>query len=126
MRQRGFSLRTNRKGLAGTHDPRGDRQFRYLARMRRLYRARGWPVISVDTKKKEWVGNFKNRGRTWRRQPRDVLDHDFPRRAIGRAILDGIDDPTSHDGSVVVGTSHETPSSAVAAIRRWCIGVGRP
>jgi len=55
--QRGFSLRTNRKRLAGTHGPRRERQFRSLTRMRRLYRARGWPVISVDTKKKEWVGN---------------------------------------------------------------------
>ena len=75
---RGFSLRTNRKRLARTHDPQRDRQFRYLTRMHRLYGARGWPVISVDTKKKELVGNFKNRGRTRRRQPRDVLDHDFP------------------------------------------------
>ena len=78
MRRGGFSLRTNRKRLAGTHDPRRDRQFRYLTQMRRLYRCRGWPVISVDAKKKEWIGDFKHPGRTWRRQPRDVLDHDFP------------------------------------------------
>ena len=77
MRQRDFSLRTNRKRLAGTHDPQRERQFRSLTRMRRLYLARGLPVISVDTKKKEWVGNFKNPGRCWRRQARDVLDHDF-------------------------------------------------
>ncbi len=87
MRRAGFSLRTNRKRLARTHDPDRDRQFRYLTRMRRLYQARGWPVISVDAKKKEWVGDFKHPGRTWRRQPRDVLDHDFPSWAIGRAIL---------------------------------------
>jgi Rhodopirellula transposase DDE domain len=125
MRQGGFSLRTNRKRLAGTHDPQRDRQFGYLTRMRRLYRSRGWPVISVDAKKKEWVGNFKNRGRTWRRQPRDVLDHDFPRWAIGRAILYGIYDPTANDGYMVVGVAHETPAFAVAAIRRWWIVVGR-
>jgi hypothetical protein len=125
LRQRDFSLRTNRKRLAGTHDPRRNRQFRYLARMRRLYRARGWPVISVDTKKKEWVGNFKNPGRSWRRQPRDVLDHDFPSWAIGRAIPYGIYDPACNDGYVVVGTAHETPAFAVAAIRRWWIVVGR-
>jgi Rhodopirellula transposase DDE domain len=125
LRQRGFSLRTDRKRLAGTHDPRRDRQFRYLARMRRLYLARGWPVISVDTKKKEWVGDFKNPGRCWRRQPRDVLDHDFPRWAIGRAIPYGIYDVASNDGYVVVGTSHETPALAAAAIRRWWIIVGR-
>jgi Rhodopirellula transposase DDE domain len=122
---RGFSLRTNRKRLARTHDPQRDRQFRYLTRMHRLYGARGWPVISVDTKKKELVGNFKNRGRTRRRQPRDVLDHDFPSWAIGRAIPYGIYDSAFNDGYVVVGTSHETPAFAVAAIRRWWIVVGR-
>jgi Rhodopirellula transposase DDE domain len=125
LRQRGFSLRTDRKRRAGTHDPGRDRQFRYLARMRRLYLARGWPVISVDAKKKEWVGNFKNPGRCWRRQPRDVLDHDFPSRAIGRAIPYGIDDLAFNDGSVVVGSSHETPAFAAAAIRRGWIIVGR-
>jgi hypothetical protein len=125
MRDRRFSLRTNRKRRAGTHNPERDRQFRYLTRMRRLYLARELPVISVDTKKKEWVGNFKNPGRCWRRQPRDVLDHDFPKWAIGRAIGYGIFDVRFNDGYVVVGTSHETPAFAVAAIRRWWIVVGR-
>ncbi len=125
LRDRDFALRTNRKRLAGTHDPQRDRQFRYLVRMRRLYMARGLPVISVDTKKKEWIGNFKNPGRSWRRQPRDVLDHDFPSWAIGRAIPYGIFDIAFNDGYVVVGTAHETPEFAVAAIRRWWIIVGR-
>jgi len=125
LRDRDFALRTNRKRLAGTHDPQRDRQFRYLVRMRRLYLSRGLPVISVDTKKKEWVGNFKNPGRCWRRQPRDVLDHDFPSWAVGRAIPYGIFDVAFNDGYVVVGTSQETPAFAVAAIRRWWIIVGR-
>jgi hypothetical protein len=125
LRKQDYSLRTNRKRLAGTHDPERDRQFRYLTRMRRLYQTLGLPVISVDTKKKEWVGNFKNPGRRWRRQPRDVLDHDFPSWAVGRAILYGIFDIAFNDGYVVVGTSHETPAFAVAAIRRWWIVVGR-
>jgi hypothetical protein len=125
LRQRGFSLRTNRQRRAGTHDCRRDRQFRSLTRMRRLYRARGGPVISVATQKKEWVGNFKDPGRSWRRQPRDVWDHDFPSWAIGRAIPDGIYDVASHDGDVGVGTSHETPAFAVAALRRGGIVVGR-
>jgi Rhodopirellula transposase DDE domain len=81
-----FSLRTNRKRLARTSDPQRDRQFRYLARGRRWYLNRGLPAISVDTKKKEWVGNFKNPGRCWRRNSRDVLDHDFPSWAVGRGI----------------------------------------
>lgn len=125
LRQGKFSLRTNRKRLAGTRDPKRDRQFRYLKRLRRLYITRGLPVISVDTKKKEWVGNFKNPGRCWRRQPRAVLDHDFPSWALGRAIPYGIYDCACNDGYVVVGTSHETPAFAVAAIRRWWLNVGR-
>jgi len=125
LRQRDFALRTNRKRLAGTQDPERDRQFRYLTRLRRLYLTQGLPVVSVDTKKKEWVGKFKNRGLCWRRQPRDVLDHDFPSWGIGRAIGYGIFDFAFNDGYVVVGTSHETPAFAVAAIRRWWVVVGR-
>lgn len=125
MHDRHYSLRTCRKNKAGTRHKDRDRQFRYLVRMRKLYRTRGWPVISVDTKKKEWVGDFKNPGRCWRREDRGVLDHDFPSWAIGRAILYGIYDLACDDGFVVVGTSHETPSFAVAAIRRWWREVGR-
>jgi Rhodopirellula transposase DDE domain len=112
-------LRTHRKRLAGTRDPDRDRPFRYLTRMRRLDLARGLPVIRVDPKKKEWVGNFKNPGRTWRQQPRDVLDQDFPSWASGQGIPYGIDDEAHNDGHVVIGTSHETPHFAVAAIRCW-------
>jgi hypothetical protein len=125
LREHEFSLRTNRKRLARTQDPDRDRQFRYLTRMRRLYLAWGLPVISVDTKKKELVGNFKNPGRTWRQQPRDVLDHDFPSWAIGHGIPYGIYDEAHNDGYVVIGTSHETPDFAVAAIRCWWRAAGR-
>jgi hypothetical protein len=125
MRDRGFSLRTCRKSKAGTHDEDRDRQFRYLTRLRKLYLRRGWPVISVDAKKKELVGDFKNPGRCWRRRSRDVLDHDFPSWAVGRAVPYGIYDLAFNDGMVVVGTSHETPSFAAAAIRRWWLGIGR-
>jgi hypothetical protein len=125
LRQQRFSLRTNRKRLAGTLERDRDWQFRYLTRMRHYYMTRKYPVISVDTKKKELVGNFKNPGRRWRREPRDVLDHDFPSWATGRAIPYGIYDFAHNDGYVVVGTSHDTPTFAVAAIRRWWIAVGR-
>jgi Rhodopirellula transposase DDE domain len=121
----GYSLRTNRKRLAGTHDPERDRQFRMLARRRRWFQSRGWPVLSVDTKKKEWLGNFKNPGRCWRRQARDVLDHDFPSAAVGRAIPYGIYDGAWNAGYVVIGTSHETPEFAVAALRSWWLEVGQ-
>ena len=83
LRQQRYSLRTNRKRLAGTYARDRDRQFRYLTRLRKLYRTLKFPVISVDSKKKEWVGNFKNPGRIWRRMPRDVLDHDPSPGALG-------------------------------------------
>jgi hypothetical protein len=125
LRQRRFSLRTCRKQKAGLRHPDRDRQFRYLVRLRRLYVSHGWPVISVDTKKKEWVGDFKNAGRCWRQQARLVLDHDFPTWAVGRAIPVGVYDLAYNDGYVVLGTSHETPTFAVSDIRRWWKQVGR-
>lgn len=125
LRQLDFSLRTNRKTLAEVSAPDRDRQFRYLARLRRYYINRGWPVISVDTKKKELIGAFKNPGRTWRRQPHQVLAHDFPSWAKGRGIPYGVYDVAHNDGLVVVGTSHDTPTFAVACIRRWWLAVGR-
>jgi hypothetical protein len=125
LRQQGYSLRTNRKRLAGQHDPDRDRQFRVLARRRRYFLRRGWPVISVDAKKKELVGNFKNPGRCWRTEPLDVLDHDFPSQAFGRAIPYGIYDVGRNEGYVVVGTSRETPQFVTAAIRRWLWDEGR-
>lgn len=125
LRQMKFSLRTCRKRKAGTHDKDRERQFRYLTRLRNLYLTLGFPVISVDAKKKELVGEFKNPGRCWRRESRPVLDHDFPRWAKGRAIPYGVYDVGHNDGLVVIGTSHETPAFAVSAIRRWWLEVGR-
>lgn len=125
LRRLHFSLRTNRKRVAGIADLDRDRQFRYLTRLRRLYITLGLPVISVDTKKKELVGNFKNPGRCWRRRDRDVLDHDYPSWASGKAIPVGVYDLSHHDGYVLVGRSHDTPAFTVAAIRRWWLDVGR-
>jgi hypothetical protein len=125
LRTQRYSLRANRKRLAGKRDPDRDRQFRLLARRRRWFLKRGWPVISVDTKKKEQIGNFKNPGRTWRRRDRAVWDHDFPSMASGRAIPYGIYDEGRNAGYVVVGTSSETGEFAVAAIRSWWLHVGR-
>jgi hypothetical protein len=125
LRQLGFTLRTNRKRLAGISDPDRDRQFRSLTRLRRLYITLGLPVISVDTKKKEWVGNFKNPGRSWRRRSHDVLDHDYPSWASGQAIPVGVYDVKHDHGYVLVGTSHDTPAFTAQAIRRWWRDVGR-
>jgi hypothetical protein len=125
MRQLHFSLRTCRKQRAGIRNPDRDRQFRYLVRLRKFYITRGWPVISVDTKKKELVGDFKNPGRCWRQQARVVLDHDFPSWAVGRAVPVGVFDLAYNDGYVVLGISQETPTLVGSAIRRWWIHVGR-
>lgn len=125
LHDRGFSLRTCRKQQAGIQDPERDRQFRHVARMRKLYLGKGLPVISVDTKKKELVGNFKNPGRTWRRRSRKVLDHDYPSWALGEAIPVGIYDLGHNDGYVVVGMSHNTAAFITAAIRRWWQVVGQ-
>ena len=124
LRRLNYALRTNRKRLAGVRDLDRDCQFRYLTRLRHLYITHGLPVISVDTKKKELVGRFKNPGRSWRKRSHDVLDHDFPSWASGRAIPVGIYDLTHRDGYVLVGTSHDTPTFTVAAIRRWWLDVG--
>lgn len=125
LRDLGFSLKTCRKQQAGRQDPDRDRQFRHIAKMRKLYLGKGLPVISVDTKKKEWVGNFKNAGRCWRRRHRQVLDHDYPSWALGQAIPVGIYDVGRNQGYVVVGTSHATAAFLTAAIGRWWRVVGR-
>jgi hypothetical protein len=125
LRQRKYVLRANRKRLNRKRDPDRDRQMRYLARWRRAYQKAGFPVISVDTKQRELIGNFKNPGRTWRQTRLDVLESDYPSEAEGVAIRYGIYDLTRDEGFVVVGTSHQTPQFAVAAIRLWWIKVGR-
>jgi hypothetical protein len=119
-----YSLRTNRKRLARTHVPERDRQFRLIERRRRWYLSRDLPVLSVDAKKKEQVGNFKNPGTCWRKKAREVLDHDFPSDAIGPAIPFGIYDQGRNSGFVVVGTSHETSEFAIQALRIWWLKTG--
>ena len=120
-----FSLRTNRKRLARTHEPERDRQFRYIAFLRRRHEKQGNPAISIDAKKKELVGRFKNPGRTWRRAAQDVWDHDFPSLAEGRAIPFGIYDRQWNSGFVVVGTTHETADFAGDALSTWWSREGR-
>ncbi len=120
-----YALRVNRKRLTNENDPRRDRQMRYIARVRRAFQKAGKPAISVDAKKRELVGNFKNAGRTWRWSPIEVLETDFLSEAKGKAIPYGIYDPARNAGYVVIGVSHETAEFAVAAIRSWWLAVGR-
>lgn len=119
LHDRKYSLRTNRKRKAKTQDPDRDRQFKVLTRRRRKCLQDGIPVVSIDTKKKELIGNFKNSGVSWRREPRDVFDHDFPNWADGRAIPFGIYDIARNRGYVCVGTSSETANFAIRSLRTW-------
>lgn len=120
-----YRLRVNRKQLAGTNHPQRNEQFEYIHTERRLCEQQGIPVISVDTKKKEIVGCFKNAGEVWARSPLSVNDHDFRSDATGVAIPYGIYDTPANRGGVFVGTSHNTPAFAVAAIARWWSTEGR-
>jgi hypothetical protein len=121
----GYSLRGNRKTRSKREDVDRDQQMRYLARKRRAFLKAKKPVISVDCKKKELIGNFRNLGSTWRREPLSVLATDFPVDADGKAIPYGVYDLARNRGFVGVGVSHETAKFAVAVIRRWWLAEGR-
>ena len=125
LRQLHYAIRVNRKRLTREQHPERDRQMRYLVCVRRRFVRAGKPVISVDTKKRELIGNFKQAGGTWRRVALPVLEYDYPSHADGVAIPFGIYDLATNEGFVVIGLSHQTPAFAVAAIRRWWKRVGR-
>ena len=124
LRKLRFSLRVNQKKPGARHPDR-DRQFRYIAKLRRRFQQQGNPIISVDAKKRELVGNFRNSGTRWDRVPTPVNDHDFRSLATGIAVLYGIYDPYANRGSMFVGVSHETSAFAVSSIRRWWGQEGR-
>ncbi len=122
--QLGYRLRVNHKRLNRKQNAQRDEQMRYMARQRKAFEKAGKPVISVDSKKRELVGNFKNAGRIWRQTPIDVLESDYPHDAAGVAIPYGIYDVLNNQGFVVVGCSHQTPEFAAHAIRMWWIKAG--
>src|SRR5665811_2260666 len=126
LREEGFSLQANAKTLEGKQHPDRNAQFHYLNEQARDHRDAGDPVISVDTKKKELVGPFKNGGREWRPkgEPVQVDSHDFGDKELGKAVPYGIYDITANTGWVNVGTDHDTAAFAVESIRRWWNGVG--
>jgi transposase len=121
LRAEGFSLQGNAKTIEGTRHPDRDAQFRYINEQVNAHQGTGNPVISVDTKKKELAGEFKNAGRQWRPQGQPVATrtHDFPGDSAGNAIPYGIYDVTANAGWVSVGTDHDTAAFAVESIRRW-------
>jgi hypothetical protein len=126
LRQQGFSLQSNYKTLEGTQSPDRDAQFRYINEQVTTHQSDGQPVISVDTKKKELIGEFQNSGREWRPTGDPVLvnGHDFPDKKLGKVVPYGVYDLAADAGWVNVGTDHDTAAFAVESLRRWWLGAG--
>jgi len=115
----GYSLRVNHKQISTSISPDRNLQFEYLAHLRDRFQHRHLPIVSVDSKKRELVGNFKNPGRRWECAPRRVYDHDFRTDSSGVAIPYGIYDVHENRGALVIGVSHDTPAFAAHAIAHW-------
>lgn len=128
LHELGYSLQSVRKSREGTSHPDRNEQFEHINATASRFLRRRQPVISVDTKKKELVGDFKNAGKEWRPKstPDKALVHDFPQDAIGKAIPYGVYDMARNEAYVNVGRDHDTPAFAVASIRRWWTTMGRP
>jgi len=119
LRRMDYSLRVNHKKISGSKNPDRDRQFRRIKKIRQNFEAAKLPVISIDAKKKEMVGLFKNQGKTWSQEAIAVKDHDFRSDAIGMAIPYGVLDLQANCGHVFVGDSHETSFFAAESLARW-------
>jgi Rhodopirellula transposase DDE domain len=121
LKQNGYSLQANRKMREGSSHPDRNAQFEYINRQVRAFQKQWQPVISVDTKKKELVGEFKNPGAEWQPagQPEEVKVHDFPDKKMGKAIPYGVYDLACNEGWVSVGIDHDTAEFACASIQRW-------
>lgn len=123
----GYSMQSNRKTREGADHPDRNAQFEFINAATRKFLKRGWPVISVDTKKKELVGPFKNGGQEWQKkgEPERVNMHDFADKTQGKVIPYGVYDVGRNEGWVSVGISHDTAAFAVEAIRQWWLRMGR-
>ena len=126
LREEGFSLQGNAKTIEGQRHPDRDAQFRYINEQVKAHQGTADPVISVDTKKKELIGQFKNAGRGWRPkgQPVATRTHDFPGDSVGNEVPYGVYDLTADAGWVNVGTDHDTAAFAVESVRRWWTAAG--
>jgi hypothetical protein len=121
LQELGYSLQANRKTKEGAGHPDRDAQFQHINAQTQAFQQRGQPVVSVDAKKKELVGEFKNGGREWQPKgsPERVRVHDFEDKVLGKAIPYGIYDVTANMGWVSVGTDHDTAEFAIETLRRW-------
>jgi hypothetical protein len=122
-----YRLQSNRKTKEGNQHPDRNEQFEYINRQSLKFMGKGEPVVSVDTKKKELVGNFANKGREWRPKgkPLEVLVHDFMDKELGKAIPYGVYDVKENEGWVSVGIDHDTAEFAAEALWRWWRKMGR-
>jgi len=114
-----YSLKVNAKRQAGSQHPDRNTQFEYIEAQIQLFLENGWPIISLDAKKKELIGNFKNAGQCWCQEALAVNDHDFESDAIGRAVPYGLYDVNHNRGYVYVGQSADTAEFAVDVAARW-------
>jgi len=120
-----YALRVNHKRVSRGSGADRNEQFEYIAEQRTRFAGHGLPIVSIDAKKRELVGNFKNNGTAWRRTPDLVRDHDFRSEAKGIAIPYGVYDVCANRGTVFVGTSHDTPDFAADNLVRWWESEGR-
>jgi len=127
LRSQGYSLQANRKTVEGKQHPDRNAQFEHIAARVTAFRRTGQPAISVDTKKKENLGNMKNPGKTYRKKknPEEVKTHDFPEKDLGKAVPYGVYDINHNEAGVSVGVSHDTAEFAMASIRRWWNRMGK-
>ena len=127
LKKMGYSLRANerKQGQSRPNCPERDEQFHYIAAQKETFIATGWPVISVDTKKKELVGNFRRNGKTWCKEAEKVDEHDFPSAAECRVVPFGVYELIRNKGHVYLGVSNDTPEFAVASIAKWWDQEGR-
>ena len=127
LKESGYSLQANRKTREGASHPDRNAQFEHINEQVKRFQKRRQPVVSVDTKKKELVGDFKNTGRTWRPsgEPDEVRVHDFMDPTLGKMIPYGIYDMTNNEGWVSVGIDHDTARFACQTLRRWWMKMGR-
>jgi hypothetical protein len=120
-----YSMKANKRRQVRSHCPQRDEQFRYIASQRQAFVAARLPVISIDTKKRELIGSFRNGGRSWCKVADEVDEHDFPSAAECQAVPAGIYDVAKNTGYVVVGTSHNTPEFVVNSTALWWRAEGR-
>jgi hypothetical protein len=127
LKAAGYSLQANRKTIEGAQHPDRNAQFAHINRRVKAQQRAGQPALSVDTKKKETIGNYKNPGQTWRRkgEPLKVKTHDFPDKTNGKAVPYGVYDIGKNEAWVNVGISHDTAQFAVASLRAWWQRLGR-